>query len=961
MIKDWNDILNTLLIFTALYSTVLTAFIIESMKLLEEDPAETTRDILLMVSRQLANSSFPAYEPTPYETPRFAVIVNSLFFTSLSCALIAALLAVLALQWVANYDMALNTSSLEKRVLQRHMRLMGIRKWKMSEIIASLPLLIFVALFLFFIGIADWLWHMNRAISEIVIGGIGIGFLLYTITNLISMVNVDAPFRTPISKEMAGIIRRVIGWPRRVIDNLLSTVSRARGPWSRLVIDSLPTALRRAIRSRRDVLHTAQQQLTFTKREEKFFYGKGKDTVALDGVVWLANHIEISPASRDTWVTLIKRLTEVPASLLIDEEKIKDAPWKAIFEMLCSLYIGKREYSADELERMMWICKGMGVIPYLNSPTCQQFLRDLRQSGVRSISGVVHFASYKQGDKDAYHLKYKEWISWAFACTNESISQIGYNYLHFMLLKAKNEWLHMDIWQRTRLVIFMTAAWAVPSTAIRDGSSSISLPMHSIELILDLIIPRVDVNTIDGYVAALRSSDDDWHNVWNEALCAVLRVMAQHLILHISQKFDSLSDLTKELELFSLFLDVERLDLAEEKINFIWIMLNKIRDDNSLHMGRIRDALRDGLASRSSRLAPADLFLALDAFVTLLPPHPYLYSNTIRFIEYLRPSFDYNRDSARLAQVRDPCIAWIASWHCPDDVQFQALIRPNFSEWNPTIERAFIHVFIPDSPFERAILDSDARISFLRALILHGPSNTRIKALVSLSQYRWDLSDDQRWHRIFAFPVISIVLEQSVKSEEIPIRWLLTLMANFGWFYDDFSQANGLEWLPLIALNHIHTYDRTLRDNALYEILVDQILSSTAKQDVHAPLSASYHYLQSIGQSHNPRDHGGLANLRAALLWVLNNSTRVHDSQDRAEESSPLIFDPPVLERGDWPTLEDFRSFDFMNDLSGEEWAEWMARLKVLIMGASLGGLKPGPCQDRNRFFRDPDGFCGRI
>ncbi|PVF97758.1 hypothetical protein CPB86DRAFT_734360, partial [Serendipita vermifera] len=46
MIKDWNDSLNTLLIFTALYSAVLTAFIIESMKLLEEDPAETTRDIL---------------------------------------------------------------------------------------------------------------------------------------------------------------------------------------------------------------------------------------------------------------------------------------------------------------------------------------------------------------------------------------------------------------------------------------------------------------------------------------------------------------------------------------------------------------------------------------------------------------------------------------------------------------------------------------------------------------------------------------------------------------------------------------------------------------------------------------------------------------------------------------------------------------------------------------------------
>ncbi|PVF91190.1 hypothetical protein CPB86DRAFT_820683 [Serendipita vermifera] len=312
MIKDWNDSLNTLLIFTALYSAVLTAFIIESMKLLEEDPAETTRDILLIVSRQLANSSFPAFEPTPYETPPFAIVVNGLFFTSLSCALIAALLAVLALQWVANYDMGLNTSSSEKRALQRHMRLMGIQKWKMSELIALLPLLIFVALFLFFIGIADWLWHMNRAISGIVMGGIGIGFLLYTITNLISMVNVDAPFRTPISKEIPEIIRRVIGWPRQAIDNL------------RLVLS-------RAITRQRYLDFATQRQLTFTMREEMFFYGKGEDTIALDGVIWPANHLELSSALRNTWIILIKRLTEVPASLLIDEETIKDAPWDAIF------------------------------------------------------------------------------------------------------------------------------------------------------------------------------------------------------------------------------------------------------------------------------------------------------------------------------------------------------------------------------------------------------------------------------------------------------------------------------------------------------------------------------------------------------------------------------------------------------------------------------------------------------
>jgi hypothetical protein len=86
-VKDWDDSLNILLIFVsthlepielatltlrsqaALYSAVLTAFIIESMKLLQEDNTDTTRQILLVITRQLANSSTPAFIPSTFEAP----------------------------------------------------------------------------------------------------------------------------------------------------------------------------------------------------------------------------------------------------------------------------------------------------------------------------------------------------------------------------------------------------------------------------------------------------------------------------------------------------------------------------------------------------------------------------------------------------------------------------------------------------------------------------------------------------------------------------------------------------------------------------------------------------------------------------------------------------------------------------------------------------------------------------
>ncbi|PVF92409.1 hypothetical protein CPB86DRAFT_791186 [Serendipita vermifera] len=944
MIKDWNDSLNTLLIFTALYSAILTAFIIESMKLLEEDPAETTRDILLILSRQLANSSFPPFEPITYQTPQYAIVVNGLFFTSLSCSLIAALLAVLALQWVANYDMGLNTSSPEKRALQRHIRLMGIWKWKMSELIASLPLLIFVALFLFFIGIADWLWYMNRAISGIVIGGIGIGCLLYTITNLISIVKVEAPFRTPISKELAVFIPHVIEWAQNVITNLLSTVRTHDIPGQ-------------------DAVHVVKQQLTFPKREEKTFDGKGKGPIALDGLLWLANHVEISSNSRDTFIAIFKGLTEVPAPSLMDEERIQDVPWKAIFEMLCSPYIGKSPYGAEELERAKWICKGIGIVPPFESRTCQRFLQDLHNSNEESMISMVYLACYKQNNTNL-----PVWtMGQALRCTSQSTSQIGYNYLRFMLLNAKKEWPGMMAWWRINLAESMAGAWTIPSAYIREGSS-IPFPTHLLELILDIVIPRVGVDTIDArYLAASQPRwDKDRDPEWNEALCGVLRMVAQHLILQISRKDDSLSDFTKESEILSSLMDLKRLDLVEEKDNFIWVIVDKYTGKASDEQERIGDILCWGLYSRRFRVAWADLILTMDEFVTRLGPDSFhFYPKAIQFIDAFSKlicDIDEGANMNVLEQVRDPCIAWISSWDCPNDVQSQALMDPNFSEWNETIEQELIHLFYSYTPSAGIIVDSDARITFLRALLLDGPSNARIAALNFLHWDRWRPSDSEKWHRLFASPILSVILEQSVTPTEFPICFVLErIVISHSWFYDEFSQANGLYWLPLIVLNALPPWDQMPRCYALTEILVDHILSSTASRDIQVPLSTSYYYLQSIGQSHDPENYPRLFNLQTTLLWALNSATKIHNSQTHLKSSSSLVFDPPALEREDWPTVGDIRSFDFVKDLSGEEWENWVTGLKVMIMGASLGGLNPSPFQDRNRFYRDPDGLCGRV
>ncbi|KAJ7578606.1 hypothetical protein C8J56DRAFT_968557, partial [Mycena floridula] len=89
-----------ILLFAALFSAVVTAFIIESYKLLSPDPAALTLLILYQISQQLANGSQTiAFLPNPSQIPFSpstpAVLTNIFWFLSLALSLTCALAATL--------------------------------------------------------------------------------------------------------------------------------------------------------------------------------------------------------------------------------------------------------------------------------------------------------------------------------------------------------------------------------------------------------------------------------------------------------------------------------------------------------------------------------------------------------------------------------------------------------------------------------------------------------------------------------------------------------------------------------------------------------------------------------------------------------------------------------------------------------------------------------------------------
>ncbi|KIM23337.1 hypothetical protein M408DRAFT_55373, partial [Serendipita vermifera MAFF 305830] len=179
MIKDWKDSLNSLLLFVgltisssissylpnqaAIFAAVLTAFIIESKKLLEPDQTQRLVEMATVYFNSKGNLSNVFFDQSDFVPATGSIPINCLLFASLGVSLCAALVSVMALQWVMDYDAAITRggSSPEDRAKRRQFRFAGVVTWKMGEIIAALPLLLYSSVILFWVGLTLWMWLLH--------------------------------------------------------------------------------------------------------------------------------------------------------------------------------------------------------------------------------------------------------------------------------------------------------------------------------------------------------------------------------------------------------------------------------------------------------------------------------------------------------------------------------------------------------------------------------------------------------------------------------------------------------------------------------------------------------------------------------------------------------------------------------------------------------------------------------
>lgn len=190
----------------ALFSAVVTAFVIESYKELSPDSSDPSTELL----RQLVLIHTPLEKReavlrlatnTSSIDQGAAVRINCFWFASLLVSLSTAFLAILAKQWVNNINDFMESSP-QLRGLQRQHRLSSCIKWKLGIWLEMLPVFLHIALLLFFIGLVEFTSSINNSLYIVTITIVALTGAVYIVTHFLSLTIISCPYKTSLTISM---------------------------------------------------------------------------------------------------------------------------------------------------------------------------------------------------------------------------------------------------------------------------------------------------------------------------------------------------------------------------------------------------------------------------------------------------------------------------------------------------------------------------------------------------------------------------------------------------------------------------------------------------------------------------------------------------------------------------------------------------------------------------------------
>jgi hypothetical protein len=195
---------------TGLFSAAVAALLAVTVQDIRPNPQDISTFYLSRIHQQLSKQLNEPQDPIPtslsnnpaqsFSAPTSAVWVNGLWFLSLVISLTCALMSTLLQQWARRYlEVAYPRYSPHKRARIRAFYSEGVEKLHVPWTVEALPTLLHSSLFLFFAGLAVFLFNVHLTIFGVVTAWIGICVILYACLTFLPIIRKNSPYSGPLS------------------------------------------------------------------------------------------------------------------------------------------------------------------------------------------------------------------------------------------------------------------------------------------------------------------------------------------------------------------------------------------------------------------------------------------------------------------------------------------------------------------------------------------------------------------------------------------------------------------------------------------------------------------------------------------------------------------------------------------------------------------------------------------
>jgi uncharacterized protein DUF6535 len=200
-----------------LFSAVLTAFVVLKIQDLKVNPAEQSayyqRQSVQLLSQQSASvgGQMPTNLTSPPPYPPFHISasdrrVNIFWLISLVCSLSAALLATLVQQWARAYMRTFQQSRNPLKAARIRLFL-SERAKRLPTVAEFVPGLIHISLILFFCGLGDLIWQIDKTVFIAIVIPISGCVFPYPYYVFAPIWDPQSPYWTPFSSSIWRLIQ----------------------------------------------------------------------------------------------------------------------------------------------------------------------------------------------------------------------------------------------------------------------------------------------------------------------------------------------------------------------------------------------------------------------------------------------------------------------------------------------------------------------------------------------------------------------------------------------------------------------------------------------------------------------------------------------------------------------------------------------------------------------------------